>query len=76
MVNFTLCVFYHNKKCIRRFGKWTRIKQLFLEASLKPSLLGQERICYIRQGVNFECWPKPEQSGATFGDNSEATTTL
>lgn len=26
---------------------------LFLEVSFKPSLTGQERICYIQQGVNF-----------------------
>jgi len=48
-----LCAFYHNKTYIKRFGKWIPITRLFLEVSFKPSLTGQERICYIQQGVNF-----------------------
>ena len=48
-----LCAFYHNKTYIQRFRKWILITRLFLEVSFKTSLTGQERICYIQQGVNF-----------------------
>lgn len=40
------------KHTLRDLGR-ILITRLFLEVSFKPSLTGQERICYIQQGVNF-----------------------
>lgn len=76
MVNFILCVLYHNK-CIKRFGNWSGIKWLFREMALKSFLMSQEKVYYI-QGVNFSLnvGLKLNNLGANFGDNWEATTTF
>lgn len=73
-----LRVFYHNKRCLKRFGKLAQIKWLFFEVSLRPPLMGQEKICYIQQGVNFSLNVALNLNnlGANFEDNWEATATL